>query len=245
MRRADAATFVERVVAEAGLSSETVAAAARRQGLAVHGDTAVAAVASLRRHDPAALDTLARRLTRPQCAAAAAQGFATSVGGLATLPLRLSADAAFGLWFTVRATSGAMGAFGFPVETPQGQALLRAGLLATADATDRADPLGAAARHVTVDPAGVRLAASSARQLVRRVAGHTGRGQLGRAAPLVGGVVGATVNASAVHLLTRRARLHFRALLTQWQVAVDAGDLDALERWSGVTGEPPTRALPG
>lgn len=232
--------MVERAIAEAGLSSATIAAAAHRKGLQTHGATAEEAVASLRRLPVEALDPLAVRLTRPQCVAAAAQGFATSVGGLATLPLRLSADAAFALWFAVRATSGAMGAFGFPPETPQGQALLRAGLLTVSGAAGRGawdggggggDLLGAAARHVTVDPSGTRMLASSARLLMRRLASRTGRGQLGRAAPFVGGLVGAGVNASAVQLIARRARHHYRELLTQWQHAIDAGDVAVLDQW--------------
>lgn len=244
---ATANAMVERAIASASLSSDAVTAAARRRGVPLAGATPVAAVESLRRLPPARLDPLAASLTRPQSLAAAAQGFATSVGGIATWPLRLSADAAFALWFAVRATSGAMGAFGFPPETPQGEALLRAGLVAItgagadraggtgkrADGAGRRDPLGLAARHVTVDPSGTRLLASSARQLVRRLAATTGRGQVGRAAPVVGGVVGATVNASAVHLLSRRARRHYRGLLQEWQRAVDAGDLDALRGWPG------------
>lgn len=244
---AAASAMVERAIASACLSSDAVLAAAHRQGLAVAGATPVAAVESLRRLPPEMLDPLAVRLTRAQSLAAAAQGFATSVGGIATLPLRLSADAAFALWFAVRATSGAMGAYGFPAETPQGEALLRAGLLAITGAgagrsgaqTARSDPLGLAARHVTVDPTGTRLLASSARQLVRRLAATTGRGQVGRAAPVVGGVVGATVNASAVHLLSRRARRHYRELLQEWQRAVDAGDLEALRGWPGAAGALP------
>lgn len=244
---AAANAMVERAIVSACLSSATIAAAARRKGLTVTGATPVAAVESLRRLPPEALDPLAARLTRPQSMAAAAQGFATSVGGIATLPLRLSADAAFALWFAVRATSGAMGAFGFPPETPQGEALLRAGLLAITGAgtggspleAGRADPLGLVARHVTVDPSGTRLLASSARLLVRRLATTSGRGQVARAAPVVGGVVGATVNASAVHLLGRRARRHYRGLLQEWQRAIDTGDLDALQDWPGAAGPVP------
>lgn len=265
---AAANAMVERAISSAQVPSATIAAAARRKGLTVAGDTPVAAVESLRRLPPATLDPLAASLTRPQSLAAAAQGFATSVGGIATLPLRLSADTAFALWFAVRATSGAMGAFGFPPETPQGEALLRAGLLAitgagagrvgagtgrasggtgrsgggtgrSGDGTGRLDPLGLAARHVTVDPSGPRLVASSARLLVQRLATTTGRGQVGRAAPVVGGVVGATVNASAVHLLSRRARRHYRGLLHEWQRAIDAGDIDALRDWPGATGALP------
>lgn len=251
---AAANAMVERAISSAQVPSATIAAAARRKGLRIAGDTPVAAVESLRRLPPATLDPLAASLTRPQSLAAAAQGFATSVGGITTLPLRLSADTAFALWFAVRATSGAMGAFGFPPETPQGEALLRAGLLAITgagagragggtarpgDGTGRRDPLGLAARHVTADPAGPRLLASSARLLVRRLATTTGRGQVGRAAPVVGGVVGATVNASAVHLLSRRARRHYRGLLHEWQRAIDAGDLDALQDWPGATGALP------
>jgi hypothetical protein len=231
---APASALVERAISGARLSSEAVATAARHKGLPTVGDTPTAAVQSLRRLSPAALDPLAVSLTRPQSLAAAAQGFATGVGGLATLPLRVSTDAAFALWFAVRATSGAMGAFGFPPETAEGQALLRTGLLAaTGAASGRADPLGLAARHVTVDPSGTRLLASSARLLVRRLATATGRGQLGRAAPVIGGAVAAGVNASAVHLLARRARRHYRGLLKEWQRAVDAGDLDALQAWPG------------
>lgn len=234
---APASALVERAIARARLSSDAIAAAARRKGLPADGDTAVAAVRSLRCLPPTDLDPLAASLTRPQSLAAAAQGFATSVGGLATLPLRLSTDAAFALWFAVRATSGAMGAYGFPPETAEGEALLRAGLLAaTGAASGRADPLGLAARHVTVDPQGARLLASSARLLVRRLATATGRGQLGRAAPVIGGAVGAGVNASAVHLVARRARRHYRGLLEEWQRAVDAGDLDALQAWPAASG---------
>lgn len=224
--------LVERAIVGAQLSSESVADAARLRRLPVTGDSAIAMVSSLRRLPPDDLDPLAASLARPQAVAAAAQGFATGFGGLLTLPLRLSTDAAFALWFAVRATSGAMGAYGFPPDTPQGEAMLRAGLLSiTGTIQPSADPWGAAARHLAVDPSGARLMASSARMLLRRVASTTGRGYLGRAAPVIGGAVAAGVNASAVHVLARRARHHYRGVLAQWQEAVDHGDLDVLEAW--------------
>lgn len=230
--------MVERAISGARLSSETIAAAARRHDLPVTGDTPVAAVSSLRRLTPRELDPLATALARPQTMAAAAQGFATSVGGLLTLPLRLSTDAAFALWFAVRGTSGAMGAYGFPPDTPQGEGLLRAGLLSVTGAVSAGtDPWGAAAHHVAVDPSGPRMLGSSARLLLRRVSSMTGRSSLGRAAPVVGGAIAATANASAVHVLARRARSHYRGLLHQWQEAVDAGDFEILEAW-------PQRSLP-
>jgi hypothetical protein len=231
--------LVERAISRARLSSDDIAAAARRRNLAVSGDSAVVAVTSLRRLPPDDLDPLAAALARPPTMAAAAQGFATGFGGVLTLPLRLSTDAAFALWFAVRATSGAMGAYGFPPDMPEGEALLRTGLLSiTGGLSPRADPWGAAARHVVVDPSGARLLASSARLLLRRVASMSGRSVLCRTAPVVGGAVAATANASAVGVLARRARAHYREVRQQWQAAVDAGDLDAGEPWPRVSAPP-------
>lgn len=242
------AGLVERTLDRAALPSHSVVATARSEGLPIADDPdPVAAVASLRRLPPAVLDPLAARLTRTQTLAAAAQGFATSFGGVATLPLRMSTDAAAALWFATRAASGAMGAFGFPVETERGRALLRAGLLqvtgVSAAATGLQGVMATATRQLAADPRGTRLVASSARMLVRRVGMACGRHQAVRLAPVVGGLVGAGLNGSAVHLLARRARRHYRTLLEEWQAAIDQGDLQELAGWHPLP-PPPQRQLP-
>jgi hypothetical protein len=120
---------LEHLVATARVDPRKVLAEAHQRGLPIAGRDVYEQVASLRRLPPERLDPLAAGYVRANSLVACAQGFVTGLGGLASLPVALSADTVGALYWIVRATSGVMNAYGFETDSDAGAAQLRVGLL--------------------------------------------------------------------------------------------------------------------
>lgn len=216
------ARMLDEVIDRARVPPEQVVAEAVNHGLPVSGRSAREQLASLRWCAPTALDPLARQYVMSSALTAGAQGFVANLGGVATLPLSVSADTIGTLATVVRATSGVMGAYGFETETEQGAAQLRVGLLAAAGVS-RVTIEGTQilvvrlSRQIIQRTTVARLNAALNGQLSKRIAAGIVRDRLPRAVPVLGGVIGAGVNAGMVHAMGARARVHYRGLLVEWQ----------------------------
>jgi hypothetical protein len=214
--------MLDEVIDRARVSPEHVVAEATTRGIPMSGVAARERLTSLRNCPPGMLDPLARQYVTSSTLAAGFQGFVANLGGVATLPLTVSADTLGMLAAAVRATSGVMGAYGFETETEHGASQLRVGLLAAAGVS-----------RVTVEGTQILITRLS-RELVQRAAqrrlnevltGHISRrlisgalwDRLPRAVPVVGGAIGAGVNAGMVGAMGGRARAHYRELLVEWQ----------------------------
>ncbi|HWB71983.1 MAG TPA: hypothetical protein VG452_07180 [Egibacteraceae bacterium] len=214
--------LLDDVVVRARVRPEDVVAEAAKRGLPVFGADPHQRLASLRWCAPEALDPLARSYVTSNALMAGVHGFVTNLGGVATLPVALTADTVGTLTAMVRATSGVMGAYGFETETDQGAVQLRLGLLAGLGVTR----LTLEGTQVLVSQLSARLldrigaqqvSALLSGQLSRRLAADLVRRRLPRAVPVVGGAIGGGVNLAVVRAMGGRARVHYRALLADWQ----------------------------
>lgn len=213
---------LEHFIAAATIDPERVVTEALRRGVPVTGDDVTARVTSLRRQPVHVLDPVASAFVRANCIVAGAQGFVTGLGGLGTLPIALSADTVGALYWVVRATSGVMNAYGFETASDEGVARLRVGLLLamgidTVDVAGRRVRLERVGRQVLSTPYSQQLLAAGGRRLARRMGTGALRGRAARAVPLVGGAVGGAINVGLVRGVGRRAQLHYRGLLVEWQ----------------------------
>ncbi len=215
--------MLDEVIERARVPPEHVIAEASKRGLSMSGPAVRDRLSSLRFCAPLMLDPLARQYVTSGCLAAGMQGFVAGLGGgRATLPLAISADALGTLAGVVRATSGVMGAYGFETETEEGLAHLRVGLLAAAGVsmatTEGTRVLGSyLSRQLLQRAAAERLEAALTGKLSRHLAAGAFWERLPRAVPVVGGTIGAGVNAGIVALMGARARAHYRGLLIEWQ----------------------------
>ncbi|MGH8906092.1 MAG: EcsC family protein [Egibacteraceae bacterium] len=213
---------LDEVIERALVPPEQIIAEAAKRGLPMAGTAVRDRLASLRFCAPLALDPLARQYVSSSVMAAGLQGFVTNLGGTVTLPLSAPVDTLGTLAALVRATSGVMGSYGFEAETEAGAAHLRVGLLAAAGvsmATVEGTQILASrlSRQLLERAAAERLSAALTGRLSRRIAAGAFWQRLPRVMPVVGGAIGAGVNASVVRAMGGRARAHYRALLVEWQ----------------------------
>jgi hypothetical protein len=216
------ARMLDEVIDRARVPVEHVLGEATTRGIPMTGATPHERLASLRLCPPAMLDPLARQYVSSSALAAGLQGFVANLGGVATLPLAVSADTLGTLAAAVRATSGVMGAYGFETETEHGAAQLRVGLLAAAGVsriTIEGTQIFVArlSRELVELAAARRLNAALTGQLSKRLVSGALWDRLPRAVPVVGGAIGAGVNAGMVRAMGGRARMHYRELLVEWQ----------------------------
>ncbi|MGH8904719.1 MAG: EcsC family protein [Egibacteraceae bacterium] len=214
--------MLEEIIERARVPPEHIVAEAAKRGLPMSGTRTSDRLAGLRFCAPAQLDPLARQYITSSALIAGAQGFMANLGGAATLALSLPADTVATLAATVRATSGAMGSYGFETETEAGAAQLRVGLLVAAGVSmvtvEGANVLvSRLSQQLLQRAAAKRLEAALTGQISRRLATGLFWGYLPRAVPVVGGMIGGGVNAGLVRTMGGRARAHYRSLLVQWQ----------------------------
>jgi hypothetical protein len=213
---------LEHLIATARIDARKVVGEAVQRGLPVSGHHVGEQVFSLRRLPVYALDPLAGSYVRSNSLVACAQGFVTSLGGIATLPVALSADTVGALYWIVRATSGVMNAYGFETESDEGAAQLRVGLLVALGVNSVAVEgsrvfVQQLSRQLLTTPYSQQLLVAGGRQIVRRLAAGGARGRAARAVPLVGGAIGGAVNLGMVRTIGGRTRRHYRQLLVEWQ----------------------------
>lgn len=214
--------MLDEVIERARVSPEQVVAEAAKRGLPMSGTAVRDRLSSLRFCAPLMLDPLARQYVASSSMAAGLQGFVANLGGVTTMPLSVSADTVGTLAAVVRATSGVMGSYGFETETEEGAAHLRVGLLAAAGVsmvTVEGTQILVAhlSRQMLRRAAAERLQAALTGQISRRIMAGAVWQRLPRAVPVVGGAIGASVNAGIVRAMGGRARAHYRALLVEWQ----------------------------
>jgi hypothetical protein len=215
--------MLEHFLATARIDPARVVAEARRQGLPVGGDDVVSEVGSLRALPVERLDRVALGVVRTHTLVAGAQGFVTGAGGIAALPLALSADTVGALYWVVRSTSGVMNSYGFETLSEEGMAALRVGLLlamgvGTVTVGGRRVGLERISRQVLSTPHSQQLLVAGGRQLARRLSvGAVHNRAAARAVPLVGGAISGAINAGMVRGVSRRAAWHYRGLLADWQ----------------------------
>ncbi|MGH8933306.1 MAG: EcsC family protein [Egibacteraceae bacterium] len=216
------ARMLDEVIERARVPPEHLVAEASKRGLPMAGTAVRDRLFSLRFCAPLMLDPLARQYVASSSLAAGMQGFVANLGGVATMPLSISADTLGTLAAAVRATSGVMGAYGFESETEEGAAHLRVGLL-TAAGISMVTIEGTQilvthlSRQMIRRAATERLNAALTGQISRRLAAGAFWERLPRAVPVVGGAIGASVNAGMVRAMGGRARSHYRGLLIEWQ----------------------------
>jgi hypothetical protein len=213
---------LEQLVGSARTDPRRVVAEASQRGLPVAGRDVYEQVFSLRRLPPQALDPLAASYVRANSLVAGAQGFVTSLGGIAALPVSLSADTIGALYWIVRATSGVMNAYGFETETEEGAAQLRVGLLVALGVNSVAvEGTRVFVQHLSQQllstPYSQQLLVAGGRQIAGRLVSGGVRSRAARAVPLVGGAIGGAVNLGMVRAIGGRTRQHYRDLLVQWQ----------------------------
>ncbi len=214
--------LLEHLIAGARLAPDSVVAEAADRGLPVRGRDVYERVFSLRFMPPERLDPLAASYVRSNSLVAGAQGFVTGFGGIATLPVALSADTVGALYWIVRATSGVMNSYGFETETAEGAAQLRVGLLVALGINSVAVEgtrvfVQHASRQLLTTPASQQLLVAGGRHMTRRLASSGVRGRAARAVPLVGGAIGGAINLGMVRTIGQRTRRHYRQLLVEWQ----------------------------
>lgn len=215
--------LLEHFVATARVDPARVVAEAQRRRLPVTGEDLPEQLHSLRRLPLADLDPLAMAVVRSHTLVAGAQGFVTGVGGIATLPLTISADTIGALYWVVRATSGVMNSYGFDTYSEDGVARLRVGLMLslgveTVTVDGSRVRLERVSRQLLSTPYSQQLLVAGGRQLVRRLSVGATRGRVaGRAVPIVGGALSCAINAGLVRTVSRRALWHYRAQLADWQ----------------------------
>lgn len=215
--------LLEHFVEVARVDPARVIAEARRRGIEVTGDSVTAQLDSLRHLPVAQLDPLALAAVRAHTVVAGAQGFVTGVGGIAALPLAVSADTVGALYWVVRSTSAVMNAYGFETTSEEGLARLRVGLLlaigvqaVTVQGTRVR--LERVSRQLLSTPYSQQLLVAGGRQLVRKLSvSATGNRAAVRAVPLVGGALNCAINAGLVRGVSRRAAWHYRTQLADWQ----------------------------
>lgn len=214
--------LLEQLIGSARVDSRKVVAEAAERGLPVRGNDVYEQVYSLRFMPPEALDPLATSYVRSNSLVAGAQGFVTSIGGIATLPVALSADTVGALYWIVRATSGVMNAYGYETESEEGAAGLRVGLLIAMGVNSVAVEgtrvfVEQVSRQLLTTPASQQLLVAGGRQLTRRLASSGVRTKAARAVPLVGGAIGGAINLGMVRAIGHRTQRHYRQLLVEWQ----------------------------
>lgn len=214
--------LLEHFVARARVDPRRVVAEAADRGLPVSGRDVYEQVYSLRFMPVHALDPLAAAYVRTNSLVAGAQGFVTGLGGIASLPVTVSADTAGALYWIVRATSGVMNAYGFETETEEGAAQLRVGLLVALGVNSVAIEgtrvfVQHLSRQLLSTPYSQQLLVAGGKQIARRLVSSGARGRAARAVPLVGGAVGGAINVGMVRAIGRRSSAHYRGLLLEWQ----------------------------
>ena len=214
--------LLEHLISSARLDPHSVLRDATSRGLPVHGRDVYEQVFSLRLLPPDALDPLASSYVRANSLVAGAQGFVTSLGGIAALPVALSADTVGALYWIVRATSGVMNSYGFETESEEGAASLRVGLLVAMGINSVAVEgtrvvVQQMSRQILSTPASQQLLVAGGRHITRRLATSGVRTRAARAVPLVGGAIGGVVNLGMVRAIGHRTRQHYRQLLLEWQ----------------------------
>lgn len=214
---------LEHFVTTARVDPERVVAEARRQGIPVSGNDIPDQLYSLRSAPVRVLDPVALAVVRTHTLVAGAQGFVTGMGGIAALPLTLSADTVGALYWVVRSTSGVMNAYGFDTYSEEGLANLRVGLLLAmgVDSVSLGGQrvvVGRLSQQFLSTPRSQQLLVAGGRQLARKLSmGATRNRAAARAVPLVGGAIGGAINAGMVRGVSRRAAWHYRGLLAEWQ----------------------------
>ncbi|HUH07623.1 MAG TPA: EcsC family protein [Egibacteraceae bacterium] len=216
------ARTLDRLIEAAQTRPATVLNEAAKRGIPLYGHDAAEALASLRLRPVIQLDPLASSFIRSNALIAGAQGFATNVGGVLTLPIALPADTVGSLALIVRATSAVMNSYGFETETEDGAVNLRIGLLAAAGVNKVLVSgtnilVSELSSRAILHPSGRELAGALTRSVADGLGRRLTHRQLARAAPIVGGAVGAGVNIALVRATAGRARRHYRDLLLQWQ----------------------------
>lgn len=154
---------------------------------------------------------------------AATSGFLTSVGGLVTLPVAIPANV-FGFYTVATRMTAAIAAIrGYDIDLPE----LRSAVLLTLVGTDAGDVMAKAGVASTgrlagmatrkLPPAALMVVNKAVGfRLVSRVGGQA-LARVGKAVPVMGGVVGAGVDLMLLNRIARNAREQFppsRSLIT-------------------------------
>lgn len=218
-----AARLFDELVDAARLDPHLVVAEARRRDIPVTGGTLAEQVHSLRAQPPAALDPVADRFIATSAGLAGAQGLSANLAAVIALPVALPADTLGTLALTVRAVSGAMVAYGFDTETPDGALELRRGLaLAAGVSSVTVRGQARVAIEKMLDPAvgtalGGQLSTALARAAGCRIGCALARSAVPRLILVAGGVAAAGINTALVHTTGRTAASHYRQQLVDWQ----------------------------
>jgi hypothetical protein len=152
------------------------------------------------------------RLIRRENAKCATSGFITGLGGVLTLPLAIPANIASVLYFQIRMIAAIAHMGGHDLESEHVRTLVFMCLAGSATA-DALKDIAVAGGNTLAETTFEKLSAETANRINQKVrlrliskVGRSGVINLGKIVPIVGGVIGATVDALSSNMVGNLAR---------------------------------------
>jgi hypothetical protein len=212
---ATAVQFIDTIIDKASLEPDAVLAEYASRDVRQPDGRLLATLDDVREHVSAAqADALARSYVRTYAKMAAAQGFATGLGGILTLPVTVPADAAAYVAWLVRCGSAIQLAFGQETRTETGDAQLKLAMLAGAGVSEVTINgtkilVTQFAKKVSKTPYAKAPIQAAMKTLAAKAGIQLTHKSFAKAVPVLGGVINGAAQGSMVKVAGGRIRVHY------------------------------------
>ena len=209
---------IDQIIEKVSLDPEVILEEYRERAILRPDGTPFLSLADVREHvTPQQAKRLSRHFVNTYATWAGAQGFATGLGGLVTLPLTVPTDAAAYVAWLARGASAAQLAHGRETRTETGDSQLKLAMLAGAGVSQVTLEgvqvlVTQMAKRVATTPYAKAPVQAAVRALAAKLGVQLTHKSFAKAVPVVGGVINGSVQAGMVKTAGNRMIAHYQDL---------------------------------